>query len=164
MDRDYAVGIIMDIGNDIIIPVKEELLKFIKGLRYGDRVYVYHPDNDRVPKKLGESVSKMLNYGDYHVCMEDALKQTVAALREEDDEYEKVIFVVTSKLKSEETFGHKKGVASDRDKEMKFVFLCLKETYDELQLDITKEKVDIESLEEIMAGVLDGEEERATDS
>ncbi len=148
------VGLILDVSNtESMAMAKQALVEFIKHFNNEDRIYFYSPTSTDIPRRRGVTLGQIMNHNHFTVRLGLAVKQCVWLMNaEEEEEYRKIIFVITDGVNPLHNYEIRKSIFYDREGEFEFVFLCLdEEAFERLDFSLYREHTVVNLTRRIVA-------------
>jgi hypothetical protein len=121
-------GIIFDVDNPhYLIELKHNFAKFIGGLDYEDRVYIFSNDAIDVPHFKGESIAKIISLKVHQFSLPDAIKHTYYVLANDlnEDEYEKFIIIISDRVIKNTILCRALDISNRTNIPVKFIFYTI---------------------------------------
>jgi hypothetical protein len=114
-DRSFLFGIVFDVANPLHLnAIKEDLVKYLVDSGMSTRMYVSHPDWNKIPRDQGESVYYVVSYKEpTNFSIETAFKTAVALVGEQNEDCEKYVLLITDRFQAPINYRYRKGFLSN---------------------------------------------------
>ena len=107
MIREYDPSLltfIIDVHNDKLQKVKDELVEAVRHMESDEKAYLYHPNNNQIPRWPGAAVGMIANFFPSKIKWRKAFNHCIALSLEEDEDAARFFYIIIDHL--DETFYH----------------------------------------------------------
>jgi len=101
IERDYdpaLLGFVVDVPQNMLAAVKEQLVSVVSRIESDEKAYIYHINNNSIPRWTGEAVAAVANFKICRVRPTEAVKKILDLWSLEDPDAERYIFYVANSL------------------------------------------------------------------
>ena len=101
VERDYdpaLLGFIVDVPQKMVAAVKDQLISVVSRMESDEKAYIYHENNNAIPRWSGEAVAAISNFRIGYVKPTVAIKKIMDLWSLEDPDAERYIFYIADSL------------------------------------------------------------------
>jgi hypothetical protein len=92
------LGLILYLSHSNFQLVKNEMVTFARQIEEEERLYVYHPNYNKIQPQASRAIAAIANYKVVPITVHAAIRKTLKVMEEEDFDIERHIFVIMDQV------------------------------------------------------------------